>query len=436
MTIGSNSGPWLPEPATLPLPALADPACRDFLRALLEQRWQLEAADVAAIDALLDQVRGDDLVVCAAVHHGNFPSLEYLADGLRTAGRRTLGVYLQSAPPAATFTATYACAGSLARFAYLMHRLGRGPVYLQAHARWCFLGQLIAAVAPALSVTQEVYDWMELFVDEGNETPFVAAGWASAPEIALMRNAERTVRQSSHGFVFKGPRAALDQAFGPAAAAGVEIAPCPPRSWQQAPLPPPPGPLRLVHAGQLKGGARAVFGDLHYVPVIESLTAQGCEVTAYGSAAPDPATFARQWADYHALATRNARFTLRSHQPVRTLIAELPGRFHFGLCAYRFDDDLAVGRRHLASALASKLFTYLAGGLPVLVSRELSYMSELVTAQGCGVVLERGDLDRLPARLATVDHAALRENVRRAQQHFCFERYLPALIAQVTGSFA
>jgi hypothetical protein len=425
-------------PAALALPALADPACRDFLLDLLQQRWQLDAADMAAIDALAQRVRGDDLVICAAVHHGNFPSLEYLAHGLAASGHRTLGVYLLTPPPPATFSDSYGCGGSLGRFAYLMQRLGRGPVYLQAHARWCFLGQLIEAVAPGLTVTQEVYDWMELFVERGHEAPFIAAGWASAPEIALMRNAEAHVRRAPGGFVFKGSRAVLDQAFGPAPGPSLEIAPCPPRAWQQPPLPPPPGPLRLVHAGQLKGAAtsRAVFGDLHYLPVIRALTDQGCEVTAYGSAAPDAETFARQWADYRDEAARNPRFVLHPHQPVRTLIQDLPGRFHYGLCAYRFDQDLAVGKRHLDSALASKLFTYLAAGLPVLVSRQLGTMSALVEQHGCGVVLEAGDLERLPARLQGVDHQALREGVVRAQRHFHFERFLPPLIAAVTKRHA
>lgn len=433
--------PPLEDPAQLDLPALKLPACRDFLLEALNQRWQIGPQDIARLDALAAEIRargeasgGGQTIVCAAVHHGNFPTLQYLAHGLRARGQRTLGVYLMSTPPADTFDWSYACDGSLARFCYLLRQLARGSVYLQAHARWCFLGQLVQAVAPALAVYQEVYDWMELFVEREHEPAFLEAGWFSESELALIRQAETHVRTGLDGFVYKGCRTTMAGLLGEATVPSVQIVPCPPRSWQRPPAPPPAGPWKLVHAGQIKSQAasRAIFGDLHYLPVIHTLTTQGCEVTAYASAAPDRDTFQRLYGDYLDEAARNPRFALEPHLPVRDLIRALNGRFHFGLLIYQLDDDLKVGRPHLRAALASKLFSYLAAGLPVLVSRELEYMAELVERHGCGIVVDRNDFGRIGELLAAVDYGELQAAVLRAQELFHIERYVPPILDLLT----
>jgi hypothetical protein len=425
----------VPPPVELPLAALARPDCRDFLLRALGERWEIDARDALEIDALLASLGSGPFTVCAAVHHGNFPTLEYLAFALRAHGHRTLGVYLQTPPPAHTFDRSYGCRGSLARLWYLLHRLPPGVLYLQAHGRWCYLGQLAQAAAPQRRVYQEVYDWMDLFVPPEDEQLFIQAGLFSAGELALNRHAEAHVRTASAGFVYKGGGPAMERLLARATAPAVQIFPCPPRAWQRRPQAPPAGPWQLVHTGQLKSRttSRVVFGDLHYLPVIRTFTAQGMQVTAFASSTADEAGFRALYADYLDEAASNPRFRLEHNRPVRTLIEQLRGRYHYGLLTYHHDEDVRVGRDHLAAAVASKLFTYLAAGLPVLVSSEAVYMSELVRRLGIGLVLERADLPRLQQILAGVDHPRQQAAVAAAQEQFCIERFIPRILELFAG---
>ena len=138
--------------------------------------------------------------------------------------------------------------------------------------------------------------------------------------------------------------------------------------------------------------------------------------------------------EYVDAAANDPRFRLEPRLPVARLVDALHGRYHYGILLYPFDDDLVVGRRHLQTALASKLFAYVAAGLPVLVSPELGYMAELVRTHGIGLVVERDDIPTLAERLDDTDHAALCAAVACAQPEFCIERHLPDVLHLVTDT--
>lgn len=430
----------LPAPRSLEdlsISVLSDPGCRAFVRELLASRWQFDPHDATELASLVEQwarARGEGhTLVVVAVHHGNFPSLEYMAHALRTAGWRLLGVYLQGEPPRSTFDFTYACDGSLARLAALARELS-GSVYLQAHGRWAFLSQVIAAANSELRIVQEVWDWMDAFIEPQHEELFAEEGLFSREEVVLMRLAERHVRTRTAGFVHKHGGSLLDEVVADRTVPEVRIMPCPPRRWARAPHPDRSGPWRMVHAGQIKSShtSRRIFGDLHYLPLIRSLTAQGLLVTAYGPATPPGKSHDEMLAEYVREAGENRYFELRERVPVSDLVAAMHGNHDFGLLLYHFDPDLAVGKRHLQTALASKLFAYLAAGLPILVSRELEYMAQLVEEHAIGLVLERDQIAGLADLLQRVDYRALCESVTKAQEKFCFEHELPQILALVT----
>lgn len=420
------------DPDTLAMPVADDPRCGAYVRALVRSRWQGAGEEPRAVERFARAAT--DAVVFAAVHHGNFPSLEYMAYALAAAGRRVVAVYLQGEAPAHTYAEAVTCDGSLARFAEVLAALPPGPIYLQAHGRWSFLGQLAAAANPGLRVIQELWDWMDAFVEPAHEQAFVDDGVYTAAEIAMMRISEAWVRTRAAGFVHKHGGAALDVVVADATVPEVRIVPCPPRAWARPPVPRREGPWRLVHAGQIKASSssRRVFGDLHVLPTIRALTAQGLLVTAYASALPGALREALP--EYADEAAGNPRFTLQPRAPIEQLVAALHGAHDFGLLLYPFPDDLVVGRRHLQTALASKLFAYVAAGLPVLVSPELGYMAELVRNHGIGLVVPGSELHSLAARLDDTDHDALRAAVARVQPEFCIERHLPDVLRLVAPS--
>lgn len=393
-----------------------------FLRELLGQRGEpapLAEDEIARFVALAAE---PETIVFVAVHHGNFPSLEYLAEVLRDRGRPAVAMYLQGDAPAGRFDRVLGCGGSFATLADVLARLPARAIYLQAHGRWAFLSSLVALVHPGLRVVQELWDWMDAFVPVERAHAFVEAGVFGAAELATIRDAEHWARTHTAAFVHKHGGAVLDEVVADARVPELRIFPCPPRAWMRPPAPRRDGRWRCVHSGQLKPStsSRAAFGDLHYLPMIELLTRQSIAVTAYGGAGA---------ADDEYVHADIDGFTYHPRIEVRALVDALHGAHDFGLLLYRFDDDLAVGRRHLQTALASKLFVYLAAGLPVLVSPELEFMAELVRTHGIGLVVAREELPRLGERLAACDYAGLQAAVARAQRGFCAEHTCDDVLA-------
>ena len=50
---------------------------------------------------------------------------------------------------------------------------------------------------------------------------------------------------------------------------------------------------------------------------------------------------------------------------------------------------------HINGTMASKLFTYIASGIPVIISKELEYMSRFVVENGIGIVLSQDEMSAL-----------------------------------------
>ena len=281
-------------------------------------------------------------MVFVAAHRGNSPTIEYAASILRSQGSPVLGVYLFSDPPDATFDQSLCCRGSFWALAETILRLSETPVYLQAHAKQAFLSQLMVALRPRLRVVQEIYDWMDSFVDRAREDAFVEAGVFSRAEIALMRASELFVRRSIAGLVYKDGGAAMAARLRETLVPAARILPCPPAAWMKAPREVPPGPWRLVHAGQLRSGdrQRRIFGDLYCLPLFRQLVAQGCDVTAFASFTRTAEANEAFFGDYIAEANARPGFSFRPWHPLPGLLDELAGRFHFGLLLYEFPEDI------------------------------------------------------------------------------------------------
>ncbi len=429
-----------PDPSELEFPALTAASTR-HLRAQVARRWAVSPEALERVVELTDKLRAASragrAVLFVAVHRENFPTLGYLVHGLREQGVRAFGVYLmpeidETKPE--PFEDCTSCRGSYGVLGEIMLRTPDVPIYLQAHATRAFLSQLLHALRPELRVFQEVYDWMDAFVDPAHEAVFEQEQVFSRDDIDVMRASERYVRTRTSGFIYKDGGTPLAQLLAESTVPSVQLMPCPPRSFQREPLPPPSGAVRLAHAGGLRSaGAARAFADLYAVPLYQGLLAQGLDVTVFPSAV-HPSGFDAAFGDYQRLAEAEPRAHFREHLSLPELIGALHGAFHYGILLYHFNEDLIVGQRHLRGALASKLFVYWAAGLPVLVSDELQYMATLVQETGAGLVVSRSELDGLAERLRSVDYQALQARVVQAQERYHIERFLPAVTSLLTRS--
>ena len=126
---------------------------------------------------------------------------------------------------------------------------------------------------------------------------------------------------------------------------------------------------------------------------------------------------------YAAASRFGAGQRLRS-KPYRPITPPLPPddllltmiRYDYGLIPYRPNPS---NRRHLDSALPSKLFDYLASGLSVL-SENLESLREFLTGHEAGVVYDR--VDDIPALLKDLECLQPADSVQ-----FTMEKAIPEL---------
>ncbi|MBF0283055.1 MAG: hypothetical protein HQL51_01190 [Magnetococcales bacterium] len=384
----------------------------------------------------LDAAAGSPLLLFVVAQRGNAPTVEFLVETLRAAHPewRLAALYLINEPPPGLYHHALFCHGSLQVMSRVLHRVPPCRIYVQGHFRWLFLSQMVKALRPDLPVIHEVYDWFSAFLEHPEEA--LAEGlWPRGAVQALMAS-ERFILDHLQGVIVKDGSPHLDRLLGSARAPSARLLPSPPRRMMLPPRESPaPKKSRLVYAGRVNPStvSPAFFGDSIILPLMAQLVEQGFPVTLFNSPMFPAPHIRLLYDDYHQLARENPLFRFAQGMPFEPLLSVMREGFDFGLMLFNFQPGLRVGRAHLQGTMASKLFTYLAAGLPVLASVENSAMARLVEQHGLGAALTMDDIPRLDALLGHHDPDALRQNVRRAQQSLCFEENCREAIRLLIG---
>lgn len=423
-------------PASLDFDYIGDHGISSYLKEKIERFWKTDNLGNKndEIDSFLSRLDDDiaenkPVIIFIAVRQGNFPSIEYIAQGFQTDySISTYGIYLDSFAPDHIYKSTLTCDFSLAVLSEIIRRLPPITVYLQAHASWSFLSQLIKVLNPSIKIFQEVYDWMEAFIQ--NPVLFETEGVFTLEEIRLIFQSENFVKNNIDGFFYKDGGTWMKKAASESSALSMQIFPTPPRKWMKTPVVRTLGTeIRLAYAGQIshKNSSTRAFGDIYYMPIIKALTGQNLKLTLYQSVQHSRCHPEELYKEYYDEAKLSNLFEFKKGIPMPDIIDALYDNYDFGLMVFRFEKNLAVGEHHLKGTMASKLFTYLASGLPVIISEELEYMANFVRESGIGIVCSQRDIDNLAHILSNVDYARLINNVQRIQNEYCIDRFLPAI---------
>jgi len=114
--------------------------------------------------------------------------------------------------------------------------------------------------------------------------------------------------------------------------------------------------------------------------------------------------------EFGDLAAHNA--FVHYHRPV--YIRDLPqilSQYDLGWMVYDFSDRISEQAERYAVAFSSRILTYLAAGLPFLISKEFASMSDFATQKGVGVSLNFRDIYCMIELVRDMDLKALRERV-------------------------
>jgi hypothetical protein len=376
------------------------------------------------------EVIDNKVVVFIALRHGNFPSIEHIANSLKQiSGVKVYGLYLEPDTPGNVYDDIFSCNYSLGLLAEVLRRLSPVSIYLQAHARWAYLGQFVKSINKDLRVIQEVYDWMGAFISD--ERLFSDEGVFTLDQISLMQQAEDYICHSSDGYLYKDDGPWMKERVNESKCPSIKLYPGPPSRFYKTPVEPIESDVvKLVYAGQVSHvrQSRKIFGDMYYMPLLKDLTGQGFHVTIYNAVQNSRRTPAELYKEYLDEAVNNELFEFNDGVPMPEILDELHGIYHYGLIAYYFDDDLHVGVDHLRGTMASKLFTYIASGLPVIVSEEFGYMARIVETEGIGIVVGKKDLKNLTPVLAACDYNELLNNIMAAREKYSIESKIPEIM--------
>lgn len=122
---------------------------------------------------------------------------------------------------------------------------------------------------------------------------------------------------------------------------------------------------------------------------------------------------------------------VRIHQGMilKNLLPIVAGRFRFGLMLYEHTTDITEA--HDAVSLPTKLFTYLAIGVPILVSSRLKAVSRFVKENNCGIVFERGEECDVESKIKKYDYSKLIDGVLSCRDQFKSENYDDGFISVI-----
>ena len=188
------------------------------------------------------------------------------------------------------------------------------------------------------------------------------------------------------------------------------------------------GKIHVIHGGMVQPShlPGRMFGDTQYCRLIETITKQGIYFDIYLNPQYNFFRTKQLFGDYILMAKANPLFSFRKGLPPDEATNEF-SKYDFG-AMIAFLDRGGGFDEHIQTRLATKFFTYLEAGLPVIVNEEFQYPARLVKEHGIGIVVSQKDIYNLPAIINSYDRKKLIANVRKAQTELGMGKHIGRLI--------
>lgn len=356
-----------------------------------------------------------------------FVNAQAVSNTLRTKGIKTIGIYLNRKTDQDDFDVTYQCNGDVANFLRLSTRLKKYRSIVQTNFTWAYIAPVLMNILGVKQCAVELNDWFTSFVPPGKEQRYLEEKIFSEQEIELTKEVEQWLWQNSELLITKNR-----PAFSGPMPKGrlLRLYPSLPLSMM---LPPQrkkvPG-KRMVYAGQLKEPGTApndIFGDIVLNKVGECLINQSFEVTFI---IPDTTKehLKKNYPTYLKLSEQHNSFNILPGISRADLIRYLNTEADIGLIIHDFSECESLGKEHVEGALATKYFTYIAAGIPVIVSEELRDMAQITKEFNLGIVIGLQQWPNLKTILADLDLNQYNDSIAEFQKKAAMEKQIGPLV--------
>jgi hypothetical protein len=383
----------------------------------------------AFLKAINEVTPGGKRILFVSIYSQNIPLMEIIVRGLKANTKHELfGVYLFEHPDKKIFDHMFFCNGSLRNMVEILTQINVDLIYIQGHGLWTVLSPLIRAICSDIPIVHEVNDWVENIIDDRKDIPEKEQIF-KLEELRPIRFSERFIRNETDGFIYKDGGGPMKELLKTSSAPALQFLPYFPRSWMIKTKKKLVEKPRLVFAGTVgASGSSRIYEDIKLLSLAQDLMSQGFPITIYNNSIYSKKYQKAFFCDYIDEAKDNPLFEFNSGIPLPDIISLLAESYEYGLMLYYFNDELLIGQEHLKASMASKIFTYLAAGIPILLSEELENMAELINKHRIGIVMSRKDIGDMQATLAKYSYVELQENVRAAQHELCLEKHMHKFI--------
>ena len=193
-----------------------------------------------------------------------------------------------------------------------------------------------------------------------------------------------------------------------------------------------PDDIHLVYAGGVAGSHRdkSHYGSIQFHELIRNLNEQRIHFHIY----PSPSNIRADYEEYVQIAETTPYFHFHAAVPQESIAGEL-NKYHFGVLPF-FSAHSEQSKEKYKYATSLKLFNYIEAGLPVLVSKDLTYQSWIISRYGAGIVVGKSDMTRMKQVITAQDYSALVAGLLRRREEISLRVHIPRLLTfyrQVAG---
>ena len=104
--------------------------------------------------------------------------------------------------------------------------------------------------------------------------------------------------------------------------------------------------------------------------------------------------------------------------------------YDFGILLFHFDPDaVRLGQGQVKGVIATKIFSYLEAGLPVLVNAEYENMAVFVEGNGLGIPIHTSEIGDIAGKITAFDYEASVSNIKRYNEKHGMGREIHRLVA-------
>ena len=188
------------------------------------------------------------------------------------------------------------------------------------------------------------------------------------------------------------------------------------------------GKIHLVYGGIIApaDAPKGTLGEVQFLNLAKSISSSGLCFHMYTSPHFSPFQIKKMFAEYLQFAAEEPNFTFKRGLPLDKAIEEF-SQYDFAVLIGLFD-GIEFSKVSYGTCTSSKFFTYLAAGLPIIVSEEYSYLASLVRKYEIGIVINQREIFSLSKIIKKCNHGKLKINVKRAMEDFSMKKHIGRLI--------